>query len=67
VAVALALALMRLVDASGVFPYSELGINARVFGYGLGAAFVFGIVSGVVPAWKMARLDPVLALKGGAK
>jgi len=27
---------------------------------------VFGLLSGVIPAWKMSRLDPVLALKGAA-
>jgi putative ABC transport system permease protein len=29
-------------------------------------ATVFGLLSGVIPAWKMSRLDPVHALKGAA-
>ena len=28
-------------------------------------AIVFGLVSGVYPAWRMSRLNPVDALKGG--
>jgi putative ABC transport system permease protein len=27
---------------------------------------VFGLLSGVIPAWKMSRVHPVLALKGAA-
>jgi putative ABC transport system permease protein len=27
---------------------------------------VFGLLSGLIPAWKMSRLDPVHALKGAA-
>ena len=27
---------------------------------------VFGLLSGVIPAWKMSRLDPAHALKGNA-
>jgi putative ABC transport system permease protein len=37
-----------------------------VFGCGMLIAFVFGLLSGVIPAWKMSRLDPVHALKGAA-
>jgi putative ABC transport system permease protein len=29
-------------------------------------SLVFGFLSGVIPAWKMSRLDPVHALKGVA-
>jgi putative ABC transport system permease protein len=41
-------------------------VNARVFGYGMLIAVFFGVFSGVYPAWRMSRLDPVLALRGGA-
>jgi putative ABC transport system permease protein len=35
--------------------------------WGLLLAVVFGVVSGVYPAWRMSRLNPVLALKGGER
>jgi putative ABC transport system permease protein len=41
-------------------------VNVRVFGYGMLIAVFFGVLSGVYPAWRMSRLDPVLALRGGA-
>ncbi|MFC0351422.1 ABC transporter permease [Undibacterium danionis] len=50
----------------GLMPDLKLGINFPVFGYGVLVTIVFGIVSGVIPAWRMARLDPVFALKGNA-
>ena len=40
-------------------------INLRVFAYGMVLAVVFGLISGVYPAWRMSRLNPVDALKGG--
>lgn len=51
---------------TGFLPGLNLGINFRIFAYGVLATLVFGVVSGVVPAWRMARLDPVIALKGNA-
>jgi putative ABC transport system permease protein len=56
---------IRALNESGVVRYAQLGINARVFGYGMLIAIVFGLVSGVYPAWRMSRLNPVDALKGG--
>jgi putative ABC transport system permease protein len=45
-------------------PYLKVSINFAVFGYGLLITLVFGLLSGIIPAWKMSRLDPVSALKG---
>lgn len=58
--------LLQLTNMSGIIPYSELGLNYRIFFYSLLLAMVFGIYSGAWPAWKMSRLEPVDALKGGA-
>jgi putative ABC transport system permease protein len=55
---------LALVNASELIPYSDFSINARVFGYGLGLAVLFGVFSGVYPAWRMSRLHPVQALQG---
>ena len=57
---------LAAVNASGAIPYSHLGVSLRVLGWGLLATLVFGVLSGVVPAWKMSRLHPVEALRGRA-
>jgi putative ABC transport system permease protein len=53
-------------EASQLIPYLQVHINPTVFGCGMLLAFVFGLLSGAIPAWKMSRLDPVHALKGAA-
>jgi putative ABC transport system permease protein len=65
-AVGLLLSVLALegLEATGWIPYAELHLNPRIFGWALVLALVFGILSGVYPAWRMARLDPVQALRG---
>jgi putative ABC transport system permease protein len=53
-------------EGSQLIPYLKVGVNLPVFCYGMLIALVFGLLSGVIPAWKMSRLDPVHALKGAA-
>ncbi len=64
---AIGFALSRLVLAwitdSGWFPYADFRLNGRIFLYGLATAVVFGLLSGVYPAWKMSRMHPVDALR----
>jgi putative ABC transport system permease protein len=64
------LALTRLVlwwlESAQLIPYLKVGLNPTVFACGMLLAFVFGLLSGLIPAWKMSRLDPVHALKGAA-
>jgi putative ABC transport system permease protein len=55
------------VNDSGLFPYARLALNGRVFLYGLLLTLFFGLLSGAYPAWKMSRLHPVDALKGGLR
>jgi putative ABC transport system permease protein len=54
------------VEASGLIPYLHVHLDLAVFGWGLLITAVFGVVSGVLPAWRMSRMDPVYALKGVA-
>jgi putative ABC transport system permease protein len=55
---------LRVITESNWFPYAEFQMNYRIFLYGLLLAVAFGLLSGVYPAWKMSRLNPVQALKG---
>ena len=56
---------IRALNTSGIVRYAQFTMNIRVFAYGMLIALVFGVVSGVYPAWRMSRLNPVDALKGG--
>ncbi|TFW31534.1 ABC transporter permease [Massilia horti] len=53
-------------EHANLIPYLKVSLNLAVFGYAMLIATVFGLISGVLPAWKMSRLDPVHALKGAA-
>jgi putative ABC transport system permease protein len=61
-----ATATLYWLEHSGLIPYLKVDINIPVFFYGLIITLVFGLLSGVIPAWKMSRLHPVQALKGVA-
>jgi putative ABC transport system permease protein len=56
---------LGMLGRSGIFAYARFTLNPRVFAYGVALAILFGLVSGVYPAWRMSRLNPVDALKGG--
>ena len=56
---------LSFINSSGLIPYSKLAINLSIFVYSLLICIVFGILSGVYPAYKMSRLHVVAALKGG--
>jgi putative ABC transport system permease protein len=60
----LAAGVLHLLNESQFIAYSHFGLSWRAFGLGLGLTVVFGLMSGVYPAWKMARLNPVDALRG---
>lgn len=63
-AFALAWLVLEAINRSGLIAHAALTINLRVFAVGVLLAVMFGIASGVYPAWRMARLHPVNALKG---
>lgn len=57
--------ILAFLGTSGIIPYAEFHISIRIFGYALAACIIFSLLSGVYPAWKMSRLHPAEALKGG--
>ena len=58
---------LRLLTISAIIPYAEYTMNYRIFGYAVVIAVFFGVLSGAYPAWRMARLHVVDALRGGAR
>jgi len=63
----LSILVLRGITQSGLFSYAHFTLNLRVFAYGMVLAVMFGLISGVYPAWRMSRLNPVQALKGGPR
>ena len=63
---ALSIFCLRMIAAADLLPNAMFDINLRIFAYGMLLATIFGIVSGVYPAWRMSRMQPVNALRGGA-
>jgi len=64
-AVVLAAIVLKAFNESGLIPGADLAINLRVVFIGLGACLVFGVLSGVIPAYRMSRMNVVDALRGG--
>jgi putative ABC transport system permease protein len=62
----LTVVVLRAVELSGAIPYAQLGLNVRVFLWSALFTVVFGLLSGLYPAWRMARLQPVDALRGSS-
>ena len=64
---AIALPIIPILNAISPLPDAHFQLNYRVFFYGMLIAAFFGIFSGVYPAWRMSRLHPVNALRGGSQ
>lgn len=58
---------LEALNTSDLLQYAQFHLNYRIFCYGLLTTLFFGVFSGVYPAWKMSRLQPVQALKGGVR
>ncbi len=63
VALILAVALIAAFNASDIYPHADLRVNWLVAGMAFLLSLVFGLISGVYPAWRMSKLAPAEALK----
>lgn len=61
--VLLSLLIIFLLNSSNLITHMDLSINLTVLGYSLLACLIFGLMSGVYPAWRMSKLNVVTALK----
>ncbi len=56
---------LNIIESSGIIPHAELNINYKVFLAAIALCLIFGFLSGVLPAFRMSRLQVVQAIKGG--
>jgi putative ABC transport system permease protein len=66
IGLAATLFLFKIATLFPQLPYYEFRLSWRIFAAALALGTIFGLLSGVWPAWKMSRQHPVLALRGGA-
>nr|WP_320022540.1 ABC transporter permease [uncultured Draconibacterium sp.] len=57
--------ILKFFQPTGIIPSEGFPLNIRIFFTGLLFCFLFGFVSGVLPAYRMSRLQIVESLKGG--
>ena len=57
--------ILKFFQPTGIIPTEGFPLNIRIFFTGLFFCFLFGFVSGVLPAYRMSRLQIVESLKGG--
>ncbi len=65
IALIMAAIVLGIINNANMIKHVELAINWRIFYRSILLCLVFGLFSGVYPAFKMSRLQPVEALRGG--
>jgi putative ABC transport system permease protein len=63
IGISLAFVVLQVLNGSDLIANMHLTINFTVIAFSLIACLVFGLLSGVYPAWRMSRLQVVNALK----
>ena len=63
IGIILSLVVMYLINNANLIANLHLGINFTVLFYALLTCVVFGLLSGVYPAWRMSKLNVVTALR----
>lgn len=61
----MALVLIYIINDSGFLENVKLGFNATVFLYSLLICIAFGVLSGIIPAYRMSKMQIVESLKHG--
>jgi putative ABC transport system permease protein len=56
---------LAALNGASLVPYAHFALNLRIAAWGFLFALIFGVVSGVWPAWRLSRLKPIQALGGG--
>ncbi len=64
VALVLAVFVLAALSDNTFLPHAVFAINFRIFAWGFVITLFFGLLSGIYPAWRMSRLQPVVALRG---
>jgi putative ABC transport system permease protein len=59
----LSIIILQIINGSDLISNMHLAINLKVLTLSLVACLVFGLLSGVYPAWRMSRMQVVTALK----
>ena len=54
---------LRIINNAGLIANLDLSLNFTVLLYALATCLIFGLFSGVYPAWRMSKLNVVAALK----
>jgi putative ABC transport system permease protein len=63
IAIVLSFLVLKIINNAELIPNSDLQINVTVLIFSIIACLIFGILSGVYPAWRMSRMQVVQALK----
>lgn len=63
IGIVLSLILIQVINKANFIDNLQLSLNFTVLGIALLICLVFGLLSGVYPAWRMSRLNVVTALK----
>lgn len=61
-AIILSILVIYYINHSHLIPYSDLAVNWKVLAWAILISIVFGLLSGVYPAWRMSKLQVVDAL-----
>jgi putative ABC transport system permease protein len=63
IAILLSVGVIYFINSSNLIAYSDLEINWKVLIWAILISIIFGLLSGVYPAWRMSKMQVVEALK----